>query len=238
MVDGLRITTVRLAVASEQRAAMGRFYGELLGPPVFEADDGLSVAVGDAEIRFTPSPGAPFYHFALLAPGDRFAAACTWLAARVPLLHRAEDDRSVFDFEFWDAQACYVHDPAGNIVEIIAHRGLAEAGGEGDFAVAELCAISEVGLVVDDPAAAVRALDAAGVPLWFGDVAGPVGLGFAGRRAHTLIVCAAGRPWLPTGRSAQPHPLRVTLAEGDGTELTVRVDDSGRVAAEGPDDHG
>jgi len=27
---------------------------------------------------------------------------------------------------FWDAQACYFHDPAGNIVEFIAHRGLAE----------------------------------------------------------------------------------------------------------------
>lgn len=49
-----------------------------------------------------------FYHSAVLVPGDRFDAALTWLRERV-------------DLGFWDARACYCHDPAGNIVEPIAH---------------------------------------------------------------------------------------------------------------------
>ena len=49
-----------------------------------------------------------------------------------------------------------------------------------------------------------------------------------GEKARTLILCRAGRPWLPTGRPAEAHPVEVTLS---GTfDAAVVMGDSGRVS--------
>lgn len=223
----MRIELATFGVATDRLSAMERFYRGSLG--LGQAGGaGLQVAVGESVLGFEPSEGAPFYHFALLVPGDRFEAARAWFAERAQLLTRADDDRTVFEFDFWDARACYAHDPAGNIVELIAHGGVAETGADGrDFDPGELRAISEVGLVVDDTASVARELDSSGIPLWFGEVGGADSLGFAGRRAHTLILCPARRPWLPTGRPARTHPVRVTMSTGAGPAVTVRLDESG-----------
>jgi hypothetical protein len=117
----------------------------------------------------------------------------------------------VFDFSFWDAQACYFHDPAGNIVELIAHRGVGEAGAQGGFEPAELLGVSELGLVGDPPALAAG-LAGLGIEVWSGSVAEPGSLGFAGERARTLILAPSGRGWLPTGRPAEAHPAELALA--------------------------
>lgn len=225
----MRITTAGLATPTDRLPAMERFYRGALGLQGTAGDRGLDVLIGDARLRFEASPGAPFYHVALLVPGDRFDAARAWLAARAPLLSRPGSDETVFDFAFWDALACYAHDPAGNIVELIAHRGVAETGSrDGEFTAGEISAISEVGMVVPDTAAAARTLGSAGLPLWSGDVRGADALGFVGGKAHTLILCAVGRPWLPTRRPAETHPVRVTMATG-GAEVDVRLDASGGV---------
>src|SRR5205807_6313178 len=86
--------------------------------------DGFAVTIGETALAFAPGTGEPFYHFALLVPGDRFQAAMAWITERVALLpHQgAPAEQVVFDFPAWNAQACYFHDPAGNIVELIAHR--------------------------------------------------------------------------------------------------------------------
>ena len=129
----------------------------------------------------------------------------------------------MFRFDAWDADACYVHDPAGNIVELIAHHGVAEALGRGAFHAGELAGISEAGLVVTDPPAAAGTLAAVGLELWSGGVEGEDALAFIGRQAHTLILCAPGRPWLPTHRPAECHPVTATVAAGGGETVTVRV---------------
>lgn len=226
MPADVRVKAATFGVGVDRVAEMERFYRGSLGLRQ-GGGVGLRVAVGDADLSFEPRAGAPFHHFALLVPGDRFDAARAWLAERAPLLTRPGDDRTVFEFGAWNARACYVHDPAGNIVELIAHSGIAEAGGDGAFDPGELRAISEVGLVVGDTAAAAHTLDSSGVPLWFGDVGGEDELGFAGRQAHTLILCPVRRPWLPTRRPAQACRVEVTLATAAGTDVTVRTDDLG-----------
>ena len=55
----------------------------------------------------------PYYHFALLVPGDRFDAALAWARDRVELLPDRETGEVVFDFANWDAMAIYFHDPGG-----------------------------------------------------------------------------------------------------------------------------
>lgn len=153
----------------------------------------------------------PFYHFALLVPGNRFGAAYEWLRARSDLLPDPETRDTVFDFENWAALACYCLDPAGNILELIAHRGIADSRAEGAFEAREVVGISEVGLVVDDKARAASELERLGLRVWDGEIADPARLVFVGERARTLILVPPGRGWLPTGRPAEIHPVRIVL---------------------------
>jgi catechol 2,3-dioxygenase-like lactoylglutathione lyase family enzyme len=209
-----RIVHVRLAAPAERIAALHRFYGDTLGLPVHETPAGLSVQAGAARIDLERAPGEPFYHVALLVPGDRFEAARDWLGERAKLLPDARGEVD-FDFSFWDACACYCADPAGTILELIAHRGIGERGARGAFGAAEVLGVSEVGLVGPD----LRAMGAAvageaAMPIWDGSADRERGLAFAGERAHTLILASEGRGWLPTGRPAEVHPVDISV-EGE-----------------------
>jgi hypothetical protein len=151
---------------------------------------------GETELEFTAADGAPFYHFALLAPRDRFADL---LAATPDPLPDRETGEIVFDFDNWDAKAFYFHDPAGNIVEVIAHEGIDEHG------------LSELGLV-GDPNELAAPLFELGLELWDGTLDEPGRLAFVGEKGRTLILAPEGRGWLPTGRPSEPHPVEAVIA--------------------------
>jgi catechol 2,3-dioxygenase-like lactoylglutathione lyase family enzyme len=221
-----RIDAATLAIAANRLDTIERFYLDELGLAGTRHRDLLQLSAGAAELRFEAASddSEPFYHFALLVPGNRFAAARDWLAVHAALLARPESEETVFAFHAWNALACYAHDPAGNIVELIAHRGLEESPSRGAFGAAELRGISEVGIVTPDLLAALQELRAAGLELWSGEVSGPrEGFAFVGRQAHTLILCPPGRPWLPTGRPAERHPLETVLGADAGGRIVVRV---------------
>jgi len=216
MLRPMRFVDVTLAAPLDLRD----FYGDTLGLPV----DGNTIVAGETRLQFRVEDGGAFYHFALLVPGDRFAAALDWAGERVELLG------DVFDFDFWNAHALYFHDPAGNIVELIAHHGLDENGRNESFAAEELVGVSELGLV-GDRRSLLRDLEAVGLELWDGGVDEPAGLGFVGGRGRTFILAAPGRGWLPTGRAAELHAVeavfeaprgRVELTRG-GFEATRRA---------------
>jgi len=148
------------------------------------------IETGDTELEFARGEGEPFYHFAFLAPPERFDE----LAAS----HEA------FDFEAWDARAFYFQDPAGNIVEIIAHDGIDDFG------------LSELGLVGDTRAMAAE-LRQVGLELWDGTLEEEGSLAFVGERGRTFILAPAGRGWMPTGRPAERHPVEAEiLGAADG----------------------
>ena len=219
-----RITDAMLAVAAGRLTDLERFYCAELGFGRRRDAEELRLEVGPAHVTFVAArEGEPFHHFALLVPGNRFEAARERLAAVTPLLARPETGETTFDFDFWDATACYAHDPAGNIIELIAHRGLEDSTETGDFRADELRGISEVGLVADDLLAALERLEVGGLELWYGEVERHEGLGFVGRKAHTLILAPTGRPWLPTGRPAESHPVDVGLARPGEQDLVVRL---------------
>ena len=204
--------------APEQHiGALVGFY-ESLGLPSTSAAGRPSLLVGETTLELVAGAGAPFYHFALLVPGNRFEAALHWARRRTSLLPDSRSGDVVFDFDFWDANACYFHDPAGNIVELIAHRGIEVTQAEGDFRGTELVGVSELGLVGDLPAMASALARQVGLELWDGTVEQPGGLAFVGERARTLILAPPGRGWLPTGRPAELHDVDVLFSgspEGD-----------------------
>ena len=197
MLRFVRFAEVILAAPLDLRG----FYGRELGLPI----DAEAIVVGETRLRFEVEDGsAAFYHFALLVPGDRFDAALAWAGQRVELLG------DVFQFENWDAEAAYFHDPAGSIVELIAHHGLEERGEDGPFAADELVGFSELG-IVGDRAPLLRRLEAEGLELWSGTVDEPDRLAFVGEKGRTLILAPPGRGWLPTDRPAEPHPVEYVL---------------------------
>jgi catechol 2,3-dioxygenase-like lactoylglutathione lyase family enzyme len=202
MLAPMRFAEVTLAAPLDLRG----FYGGELGLPL----DGDAIVVGETTLRFRVEDGGAFYHFALLVPGDRFDAGLAWARERVQLLG------DVFDFEFWDARAAYFHDPAGNIVELIAHHGLEENGRAGEFAAGELVGFSELG-VVGDPPPLLEQLQQVGLGLWDGTVDEPGRLAFVGERGRTFILAPPGRGWLPTDRPAEPHPVEVAIDRPRGT---------------------
>ena len=222
---------VSLGADSTALPSLADFHGTVLGLEVVEeGPDLVALRIGATRLDFRPGAAEPFYHFALLVPGDRWAEAIEWAAARATLLPGA-DGEVVFDFANWSALACYFHDPAGNIVELIAHRGLAETGVEGPFAGAELVGFSELGLVGDPAAMAAELERRLELELWDGTVDEEGRLGFLGERGRTLILCPPGRGWLPTGRPAEAHPLEAVLSgppEGEASVDGYRIRRSGQ----------
>jgi hypothetical protein len=206
----VKILRVRLQTAADTFDDLERFYG------------GLPFRAGDTVVDFEPvADGRPFYHFALRVPRNRFDAAREWLAARAELLADRETGETTFEFDFWNAQACYTLDPGDNIVELIAHRELAdESAVEGTFSAAELPGVCEVGLVGPDRRAMAAALEPLGIELWSGTLNEPGGLAFMGGRDGVLILSEPDRGWIPTGRSAEIWPVEVTVAGG----LDARAD--------------
>jgi hypothetical protein len=201
MLRPVRFAAVTLAAPTDLRD----FYGGLGLPLVGEA-----IVVGETRLGVRVEDGGAFYHFALLVPGDRFDAALAWARERVEVLG------DVFDFDFWDACAAYFHDPAGNIVELIAHHGLEANGRDGAFEATEIVGLSEVGLVGNPPELLAR-LEDAGLELWDGKVAETDSLGFVGEKGRTLILAPPGRGWLPTGRPAEAHPVELVLELAGGS---------------------
>jgi catechol 2,3-dioxygenase-like lactoylglutathione lyase family enzyme len=186
MLRAMRFVEVTLAAPPALLPELEAFY------------DGIT---GETTLRFEPGEGEPFYHFALLVPGDRFDATHAWAEERFELVG------GVFEFENWDARAVYFLDPAGNIVELIAHRGLEESGRDGEFGADEIVGFSELGLVGNR----AENLRISRLPLWSGTIDDPESLAFVGEKGRTLILAEEGRGWLPTGRPAEAHPVEFEL---------------------------
>lgn len=149
----MRITELRLPASDP--AASAAFYRDVLQLPVAAT----RVRIGWSRLDLVPA-GAEVgsVHLAFNMPPARFAAACDWLSARVPLLRDPLGEVHFALGAAWQSQSVYFAGPDDAVLELIARRPLpVQAVADGAFSADELLCISEVGL----PSAQVRAVAAA-----------------------------------------------------------------------------
>lgn len=139
----------RVELLSADLEAQRDFYVKVLELPVRLDEPILEVQAGRTRLFFTHTPefdGA--YHFAFNIPTNQFESAKRWISSRVPLL-QDENGNDEFHSENWNSSSVYFKDPAGNVLEFIAHHNLDNAV-DGDFDRLHILNISEIGLPSED----------------------------------------------------------------------------------------
>lgn len=188
--------------------ALRAFWADVLGQAVADRpDEGFAVALGWTTLAFGPAaPGTtPVHHVAVQIPENQLEAAMAWLAARdVALL--PHEGSPVLAFPHWDAHSVYFLDPAGHVLELIAHHGLPTAS-DAPFGPASLLGLAEVGLPGDVQATAAAIEAALGERVWSGGGPGFAAVGDAWGR---FILVPEGHRWLPTDIPARAFPTAVT----------------------------
>lgn len=201
----------RLRLKANNLAEQVAFYRDVLRLPVDEQDTAVQVSVGESVIEFTPDPSyeRPFYHFAFTIPENQLEAAMAWLEPRCPIANIRDSSRKIMHFRTWNAHSCYFFDPAGNILEFIAHHDL-NNGTSKPFEQDQILYVSEIGIVVPDvPAAEAAVGERLGLMPYRGssDTFAPLG-----DMHGLLIVCKEDRVWLPTTDvPAQVFPTKAEL---------------------------
>ena len=198
----------RVSIPAADPEGLSDWYGRTLG--VEATSDGVDL--GETTLRFEPAIEAAPQHLALRTPVD-IDALTAWLAERATI-HPIEGDRTR-RFEFLDADAVYVADGAGNVLECLFYDGDAAEPLAGGVPIA---GVTEVGLPAPDVLALVEWLESAvGLSAW-----GSPSESFAwvGDRGARFVVLSAGSEWYPTEQAADCEPISATVVDSDATPGT------------------
>ena len=174
--------------------------------------DAASVECGATTLEFQPATESALQHLALRTPAD-IDALTAWLAKRATI-HSIEGAQSR-RFEFLDAEAVYVADGAGNVLECLCYDGDAAEPLAGGVPIA---GVTEVGLPAPDVLALVEWLESAvGLSAW-----GSPSESFAwvGDRQARFVVLPAGSEWYPTEQVADSESISATVVDSDATPGT------------------
>lgn len=188
----------KLALQTHLIEEMDRFYYWLPrgdgGPRL------LHILMGYTTLELSESEEpVPPVHFAIDVAVSQFEEIAAWADSTYGLVTGKEDGRKRFRFESWRAHACYVRDPAGNLLELIAREEREHRQ--------RFVGVTEVGLAVDDVAGTVASLGEIGMSPY-----GSTGQDFAavGDPDGLFIVVSEGRLWYPDNVTpARKTPLKV-----------------------------
>jgi catechol-2,3-dioxygenase len=212
---------VRLELLTDRLADMKSFYTEQLSLPLREETaSSFAVDMGSTRLHFSAAADGskPFYHFAINIPENKIEEAREWLSRRTEL--RREDGEELVHFIHWNAHSVYFHDPAGNIVELIARHNLPN-GVDHPFDQRDFLCVSEIGLPVDDVLTTMEDLQlTTGIPRWREPSSSFATLG---DEHGLLIIVSLGRVWFMSDKPAEAFPLRVTMKGNERKELQVKT---------------
>ncbi len=188
---------------------VAEYYGGTLGFEVLQREAArFSFRVGWSTVTFLQddSGEAPWYHLAMNVPPNQLEDAQAWITGSQKLL--ANEKGSRFFYPFWKAEAIYFSDVSGNIVELIARKGIGEDSHQ-PFSANSLLCVSDIGLPVVEFDALDRSLRRQLGVQHYLEPTGSVSVLGDGEGSITLV--RADWPWVPTDREAEVHPMRVKL---------------------------
>ena len=170
------------------------------------------VELGVTTLEFQPAAESTPQHLALRTPAaiDDLTA---WLAERATIL--PVEDAQSRRFDFLDADAVYVADGAGNVLECLCYDGDAKQPVDGAVPMA---GVTEIGLPAPEVLPLVEWLESAvGLSAW-----GSPSESFAwvGDRAARFVVLPTGGEWYPTDREVGIEPICVVVVDADATPGT------------------
>ena len=127
-----------------------KFYHEILGMPIIQADDlSIKISAGKSTLHFNKvNNHNPFYHFAFNIPANKFDEAFAWADNKLELIPITPTS-TIANFKNWNAKAFYFYDNNQNIVEFIARSDLDNISDK-SFDGSSVFSISEIGIVVDN----------------------------------------------------------------------------------------
>jgi len=201
IIEEVQLYTTRLE-------ELKHFYSGTLGMEVCIAtDQAFHLQVGSTRMIFKQceTEHEPFYHVAWMIPTNQFKQAKRWATSRVTLSR--DEGRDETYSTNWDSHSLYFEDPAGNIIELIAHHRIQNESAH-DFSTKDIVQVCEIGLVSDDVLSTVNELQQMGLSRW-GEVSetfAPVG------DVHGLfIVVKKDRTWFFSKQKAQIYPLEISI---------------------------
>jgi hypothetical protein len=198
----------RVSIPAVDPEGLSDWYARTLGVD----SESNRVELGVTTLEFQPADESVSQHLALRTPAaiDDLTA---WLAERATILpvEGAQSRR----FDFLDADAVYVADPVGNVLECLCYDGDAKQSVDGAVPIS---GVTEVGLPAPETLPLVEWLESAvGLSAW-----GSPSESFAwvGDRAARFVVLPTGGEWYPTEESAAIEPISATVVDSDATPGT------------------
>lgn len=207
---------------------MKSFYIETLGfPLVMEDSHSFCIKIGSSKLKFTSENvlGNPYYHFAFNIFANKFEEAKSWVKERVQLNVNNEGEDEVY-FSYSQAHSLYFYDPSGNIVEFISRHSISELD-EAPFTIESVINISEIGVTVNDVAAAGKRLLEVGINERDNQPLDLTTINFMGDKSKGiyLILNQPGREWFFSNKISAVFPMEIITSQDD----TIVVDGEGKL---------
>ena len=162
----------------------------------------------------------PVYHIAFNIPNNQVESAALWLRDKTEIIP-IDEKNIIADFKNWNAKAIYFFDQQKNIIEFIARRDL-DNRSEIEFTSASILSISEVGIVTENVAAAIKDINEKfGIGL-FEKQPAHESFAAAGDDEGLFILVSKQRPWFPTGILSSMQWLKIDFIQ-NGRSYTMEV---------------
>jgi len=215
---------VEIELLTDTIEETSNFYSGLLGfEEVYADKETISFNAGQSVLTFKQSNNIkPKYHFAFNIPCNKIDEAIKWTSPKAKLL-LTQKGEIISDFTHINAKSIYFYDNNKNILEFIVRFDLNNPSQE-PFNIKSIEAISEIGIVTDNPVAFADKVVNENKLYFFRD-SGPRSDEFVGvgNDNGIFIIVKANRKWHPTYKDpAERHYSKIKFrVNGLAAEMTV-----------------
>jgi len=191
------------------------FYQDILGLSIIEKNSKwVTIQAGNSILKFIEnSTFNSIYHFAFNIPENKLEEAIEWCKNKVGLIV-IEDQNVIANFEAWNANAVYIYDNNGNLLEFISRYDLENASTE-NFSSKLILNISEIGIVTENPLELGNQLIEKHALEFFSKNNNSEVFSALGDDEGLLIIVKPNRNWYPTQTPSQSNPTEIRIQNNE-----------------------